>query len=81
MVRHVLCRPLRIALPMRMTNRNWPIGKRKSAGFFVQRFFLNLMAGEELEYDGKALLRRVLPLFAFLVFFTAAAAASGKGGS
>jgi len=55
--------------------------EKKKRWIFVQRFFLNLMAGEELEYDGKALLRRVLPLFAFLVFFTAAAAASGKGGS
>jgi len=55
--------------------------EKKKRWIFVQRFFLNLMAGEELEYDGKALLRRVLPLFAFLVFFTAAAATSGKGGS
>jgi hypothetical protein len=55
--------------------------EKKKRWIFVQRFSLNLMTGEELEYDGKALLRRVLPLFAFLAFFTAAAAASGKGGS
>jgi hypothetical protein len=52
--------------------------EKKKRWIFAQRFFLNLMAGEELEHDGKALLRRVLALFAFLAFF---AAASGKGGS
>jgi hypothetical protein len=64
---------------MRMTNRKMADREKKKRWIFVQRFFLNLMAGEELEHEGKALLRRVLPLFAFLAFFTAAAAASGKG--
>ena len=35
----------------------------------------------ELKYDGKALLRRVLSLFAFLALFSATAATSGESGT
>ena len=60
---------------------NLPIGKRKSAGFLSSALSRSECPEQELEHYGKALLSGVLPLFAFLALFTAAAAASGKGGT
>jgi hypothetical protein len=56
-------------------------GEKKKRRIFAQRSFVRLLPKMELRCGGKALLRRILTLFAFLALFSATAATSGESGT